>query len=498
MDNQETNQSAEIKKPKAKLMLVDDEELLVKILEKMLSKHYEVRTANSGLEALEILNQGYYPGVILSDQRMPEMNGDEFLERTIKIVPDAVRIILTGYTSPKDIIPCVNKGHAYMFLTKPVEELELIQAIKVAVSHYQSTTTNKRLISELNNTVGKLNSKNTELKMYNDKLSLLVNENKSLFSQALQAITGIINNNERLYFTPHSKYVTQLSKYIAESLDFKSETVSDTTFASLLHSAVMIGIPQKFNLYDPIDLDNEDEIILYFEHFNKVVNTLIQVKLLSKFGRIISQIWERNDGTGYPNSISGGMISPEAQIISLANIYHNRVYRVKPADYQSLLKTGKITQSPDETKARHDNAINFIYSHLNWFEFNIFHTFQEITKKRRCPVVIPFDKPLMLRYSELGMVSSGYNDDINSDDDIFSQDAFSISFKTDGRRLIEKQISISELDLGMIIGQHVVTKNGILVVKPDTEVDSTILTNIRQLESAGLLESYLNVLVSEG
>ena len=101
------------------LLLVDDEENIVRSLKRLLRRDgYNILTANSGKEGLEVLNDDNV-GVIISDQRMPEMNGTEFLSQVKVLHPDTIRIVLSGYTDLNSVTDAINDGAIFKFLTKP-------------------------------------------------------------------------------------------------------------------------------------------------------------------------------------------------------------------------------------------------------------------------------------------------------------------------------------------------------------------------------------------
>ncbi|MCQ8104544.1 EAL domain-containing protein [Methylomonas sp. SURF-2] len=123
---------------KPSVLLVDDEPNILSALKRVLRRDgYEIFTAQSGEEALEILaNQPVM--VILSDQRMPNMTGTEFLSRVKILHPRTVRIILSGYADLNSITEAINKGEIYKFRTKPWDDDELRNDVREAFLHYES------------------------------------------------------------------------------------------------------------------------------------------------------------------------------------------------------------------------------------------------------------------------------------------------------------------------------------------------------------------------
>ncbi|HEY9762054.1 MAG TPA: SpoIIE family protein phosphatase [Trichocoleus sp.] len=104
---------------KLKLMVVDDEPDNLDLLYRTFRREFQVYKATSGLEALEILNEIGEMAIIISDQRMPKMNGTEFLSRTVERFPDTIRIVLTGYTDVEDLVEAINSGKVFKYITKP-------------------------------------------------------------------------------------------------------------------------------------------------------------------------------------------------------------------------------------------------------------------------------------------------------------------------------------------------------------------------------------------
>ncbi len=131
------------------LLLVDDEPNILRALKRLLRRDgYSITTANSGKEGLECIKQQDF-GVIVSDQRMPEMNGTEFFAQAKEIAPDTVRIILSGYTDLKSITNSINEGAIYKFFTKPWDDEQLKENVRKAFEYHELSGENKRLQQEL-------------------------------------------------------------------------------------------------------------------------------------------------------------------------------------------------------------------------------------------------------------------------------------------------------------------------------------------------------------
>jgi len=132
------------------LLLVDDEENILRALTRVLRRDgYQILRANGGTEGLALLTKHPEVGVILSDQRMPNMTGIDFLSQVRERHPDTVRMILSGYTDLRTVTDAINEGAVYKFLTKPWED-ELLRAnVEKAFLYRELGRENEHLTREL-------------------------------------------------------------------------------------------------------------------------------------------------------------------------------------------------------------------------------------------------------------------------------------------------------------------------------------------------------------
>lgn len=129
-----------------RVLFVDDEFLILSSMLRNLRGKFDIKVAQSGHEALEKLRAGPEFGVIVSDFKMPEMNGIEFLIECRKISPDSVRIMLTGQADMKLAVNAVNQGNIYQFLTKPIPPEPLESVLKSALEHYRLIESERELL----------------------------------------------------------------------------------------------------------------------------------------------------------------------------------------------------------------------------------------------------------------------------------------------------------------------------------------------------------------
>ncbi len=126
-------------KNKFKLMVVDDEPDNLDLLYRTFRRDFTVFKADSAIAALEILDQEGEMAVIISDQRMPVMNGTEFLSRTVERFPETIRILLTGYTDVEDLVDAINSGQVFKYITKPWNPENLKSVVQQASETYSYT-----------------------------------------------------------------------------------------------------------------------------------------------------------------------------------------------------------------------------------------------------------------------------------------------------------------------------------------------------------------------
>jgi DNA-binding NtrC family response regulator len=133
---------------KRPILVVDDEPDILQSLKGLLRRDFEVHTANSGAEAIGVL-QEFPVHVVMTDQRMPQMTGVEFLRRVKTDHPGAIRVIFTGYADIQAVIDAVNQGNVFRYVAKPWNPDELIEALHEAGRVYDRLSERERLLSDL-------------------------------------------------------------------------------------------------------------------------------------------------------------------------------------------------------------------------------------------------------------------------------------------------------------------------------------------------------------
>lgn len=151
-----------------RILCVDDERNVLRSLERIfLDDDYEILAAASGEDGLELLESAGQVQVVISDYRMPGMNGVEFLREVYKRYPASIRIVLSGYADTAAVVSAINEGHIYKFIPKPWNDEELRFTVAKAIDNFLIQRKNRQLAEELR-------LKNEELQELNAHLEQLV------------------------------------------------------------------------------------------------------------------------------------------------------------------------------------------------------------------------------------------------------------------------------------------------------------------------------------
>ena len=331
------------------ILFVDDEENMLKALKRVfMDEPYDLATALSGKEALEVLNRRSF-AVIVSDQRMPEMSGSEFLGRARAIQPDAVRVVLTGYADVQAAVSAINEGGASRYIAKPWNDADLVLVVRDAVATYGLRQENARL-TELTK------KQNEELKKWNTELEVLVqgqtidiqNKNTELeklneqlrrnFRKSIEAFSGLIEMREKSV-SSHSKNVAALARQIAANMDVPDQEASNILVAALLHDIGKIGIPDAVLTKRPDDM-SDFELEEYRKH---AVRGQVAVDAIDGFGDIgllIRHHHEHVDGSGHPDGLKRSSIPLGSRIIAIADAF-DRVAGIGVPSAEIFLKALK-------------------------------------------------------------------------------------------------------------------------------------------------------------
>ncbi len=316
-------------KYKHSILIIDDEEAILDIIVMMLADEgYDLHTANSGEEGLKKLSEIQNFSLIISDQLMPGMTGVQFFTQAKNICPNAMRVLLTGYTDTDAIIEAINSGGIHLYLTKPWRKDELLYSINQILSKAELLIDNRRLnelvqkqnaeLLELNrNLEDKVRLKTLHLDQRAEELKASVEKIQIILDGTVQAMAKIVEGRDP-YTAGHEQQVARIASLISEKMGLPPEQVEAVRIAGALHDIGKIAVPSEI-LTKPGRLSRL-EMEMVKTHCQNAYDILKTIEFPYPIAQIILQHHERMDGSGYPQGLNGEDILLEARIIGVADV----------------------------------------------------------------------------------------------------------------------------------------------------------------------------------
>ncbi len=308
-----------------RVLFVDDEVAILKSLKRLfLDDSFEVLTSTSPLEALKILQEKEIP-VVVSDQRMPEMTGTDFLQKVKEGWPDTVRMVLTGYADLEAALAAINQGNVYRFINKPWDNADLKLAVKNGITHYRLIAENKALF-ELTQ------QQNLLLTDFNQNLEEKVQKRTEETLGLLQRLENSFRQLIRVFieltelFNPslggHAKRVNGICEKISKNDGLDEDQIQLIEQAALLHDIGLIGLPRSL-LEKKGGGFSKAELSLIQQHPTLGHMLLSKIDDLRQAAAMVRSHHENFDGSGFPDGLRGERIPLGARIIRIANDYDN-------------------------------------------------------------------------------------------------------------------------------------------------------------------------------
>ena len=313
---------------KATILLVDDEPGILSSLRRLLrTQGYVIHTAESGKAGLEILEHEPID-LVVSDMRMPEMDGARFLEQVRKRWPASMRILLTGYADVSSTIDAINCGEIHRYVAKPWDDNDLLLTIRDALDRQRLADENARLLAltqaqneelkDLNtNLENKVRQRTAEIEQINSFLNLANERLKQNFLVSIKMFSGLMELRGGA-MAGHSRRVADLSRKLAVQLGIEAKEQQDIFFAALLHDIGKIGFSDSL-LARPVSRMSGDDLGLYRKHSVAGASALMPLEELKEVARIVRSHHERFDGQGFPDGTGGPEIVRGARILSVVN-----------------------------------------------------------------------------------------------------------------------------------------------------------------------------------
>ena len=307
-----------------KILLVDDEGDILRSLRRLLRKRFEITTTTLPEEALQHLAEKEY-AIVLSDQRMPTMEGTALMARAREISPDTVRIILTGYADINAAMDAINQGHVYRFLQKPWDDADLLATLCQAADHFVLVQENKRLH-------GLTEAQNEKLKAFNRSMQAKVVERTRQVTQLNEDLSNTLRGTmrvlarlaeiRRLVSGNHAQRVARLSLEVGKQMGLSNQELYQLEVAATLHDIGKIGMKPDLLRKHYSVLSAEERAILV-THAVTGAALVRMIPNLEEAALFIRHHHERFEGKGFPDRLFGRKIPLGARIIAAANVYDN-------------------------------------------------------------------------------------------------------------------------------------------------------------------------------
>lgn len=278
------------------ILLVDDEQNILRALERMLRRSgYEVLTAQSGAEGLQVLSKRDCP-VILSDFRMPEMSGAEFLAHARKVSPQSVAMILSGYADFNSVIAVLNDGLAFKFLQKPWLEQALLDDIRAAFVHYQSqkdAELRTQLLIGSQDALLELDYQGQLLRFNAAAQNLLQVPSSELTQGRAALIFRDWQDNFLLRLVQHQSYSVPVEAFNGQSFDLTAARIDSHTIVLRL-DPVQATLSSTGQFADQPNMLDQQQLIHLIEHQLQNLGTTLALVYLD-----IHHFTELHDSIGY-------------------------------------------------------------------------------------------------------------------------------------------------------------------------------------------------------
>lgn len=410
------------------VLLVDDEQSILSALKRTFRPQgYRLLTATSAEAGLDILASAEVD-LVISDMRMPGMNGAQFLAQVRQQWPATMRILLTGYSEIGSTISAINDGGIHHYLAKPWEDRELLMTVAHALEEQQLRKQKmalERKVREQNQQLADFNrqlerqvqSRTEELRQTVLFLENAQEEEQKAFLSMLHVFSDISELRAGLA-NGQSARIARWCEQLALRMGMNSHHAKDMMMAGMLHGIGKLDLPDEL-VKKPIEKMSSDELQRFLWHPVKGQMLLTPIPTLAETGEIIRHQHERYDGRGVPESLSGDAIPLGARILAVVR------------DFEGLCNGGITSHNISPEK-----ALSMLRAHAG---------------HRYDPLVVN---------TFIGMME---------------EQRLAMEQQT---RLLAPQ----ELRVGMKLAEDLRTKSGVLLLNKDHVLDEAILARLRRFE----------------
>jgi response regulator RpfG family c-di-GMP phosphodiesterase len=308
------------------ILVVDDEPVVLSALKETLERQqFHVVACTSPIKALSILNERDF-AVIISDQRMPEMMGLDFLVESRRIRPDASRILVTAVLALPTIVDAINKGEIFRFVAKPWLREELIATVRNAVQRYELVTQNQslqaetlRLNAQLKEANVALEAKVHDLEQQKQHLDSANKELAENYEHSLELCRRILTTYDPV-LGGEAKVLVDFAAQMAATDHFNDTERHALRTAAWLCDLGLIGVPREllraFRQKPGQLTERERSTMHHHPIYSQTLAALVDGG--AEVGEIIRAHHERFDGRGFPDGLAGEAIPWPARCLAVA------------------------------------------------------------------------------------------------------------------------------------------------------------------------------------
>ncbi len=318
----------------ATLLFVDDEPGILSALRRLFRPQgYRIFIAEGGAAGLDILEKEQID-LVISDMRMPEMDGATFLKHVRERWPNVLRILLTGYADITSTVAAINEGEIYRYIAKPWDDNEILGVVREALERQRLEAENRRLNSVIQ-------AQNEELKQLNAGLEQKVAERTAELRQALSFVEQAHGELKKAFLTSvhvfaglielrsgpvgkqlsgHGRRVAEQSRAVAQRMGLNDGEVQNIMLAGLLHDIGKLGLPDDL-LAKPYNALTAEQRAAVIKHPVIGQNILMGIAKFKDAALIVRHHHEYFDGSGYPDHLAGMAIPQGSRILNVVNDY---------------------------------------------------------------------------------------------------------------------------------------------------------------------------------
>jgi response regulator RpfG family c-di-GMP phosphodiesterase len=401
------------------VVLIDDEKSILRALTRELdNESVHIEAFNDPLHALQAMDT-LQPDLVISDVRMPGMDGIDLLDKIAQRHPHCERILITGYSDTDTCMKALNNGGIHYFLSKPWDRNRLLQIVRKGLEFSRMRTANKQFQEQLA-------QQNIQLKEWNQVLDQQVLERTKELQHAyfsiIKTFSRLIDQRMSIHKQKASS-VVKLALELADELKIAEEYQTRIKHAALLRNLGKISFPSDL-IETPFYALTKEQLTRFRQHPLLASLNLQSIIPMTPVAQILRAHCENIDGSGYPAGLSGSEINTETQILHIACDYFDAI--------DGLLLQKSLPQG---------EALNWIQSQRN---------------KRYCEEVV------------------------NALVNVLNKIRNRISHEDPGE---EKEVPVHALAAGMMLSRNLVDGKGLLLLPQDSILDTNHIDHLLQINN---------------